>query len=40
VTPHTGGGRSDQDDALVDLFLGNLSKFTVGDLTGMGDRVV
>lgn len=40
ITPHTGGGRSDQDDALVDLFLGNLAKFTAGDQAGMGDRVV
>jgi phosphoglycerate dehydrogenase-like enzyme len=40
VTPHTGGGRIDQDDALVDMFLGNLAKFTAGDLGGMDDRVV
>jgi phosphoglycerate dehydrogenase-like enzyme len=40
VTPHTGGGRTDQDDALVDMFLGNLAKFTAGDLGGMDDRVV
>jgi len=40
VTPHTGGGRTNQDDALVDMFLGNLAKFTAGDLGGMDDRVV
>lgn len=40
ITPHTGGGRSDQDDALVDAFLANLVNFTAGNLAGMGDRVV
>ena len=28
ITPHTAGGRHDQDDALVDLFLANLTAFT------------
>jgi phosphoglycerate dehydrogenase-like enzyme len=28
ITPHTAGGRSDQDDALVDIFLANLAAFT------------
>lgn len=40
ITPHTAGGRRDQDAALVDLFLANLGKFTAGDRTSMSDRVV
>jgi phosphoglycerate dehydrogenase-like enzyme len=39
LTPHTAGGRSDQDDALTDLLLGNLAKFSAGDAGAMRDRV-
>jgi len=39
VTPHTAGGRSDQDDALTELFLGNLEKFAAGESAEMRDRV-
>lgn len=38
ITPHTAGGRHDQDDALVDHFLANLAAFERG--TTMTDRVV
>lgn len=38
ITPHTAGGRHDQDDALVDHFLANLSAFERGE--PMMDRVV
>lgn len=38
VTPHTAGGRHDQDEALVRHFLGNLAAFTAGE--PMTDRVV
>jgi len=38
ITPHTAGGRSDQDVALVKHFLGNLTAFTGGG--AMTDRVV
>lgn len=40
LTPHTAGGRSDQDEALADLFLGNLEKFVAGERAGMRDVVV
>jgi phosphoglycerate dehydrogenase-like enzyme len=30
ITPHTAGGRHDQDEALVDLFLRNLASFESG----------
>jgi len=30
ITPHTAGGRHDQDDALVDLFLRNLAAWESG----------
>jgi len=40
VTPHTGGGRTDQDDALVDLFLANLARFTAGQPAEMSDRII
>lgn len=39
ITPHTAGGRSDQDAALVRHFLGNLAAFENGGAT-MADRVV
>lgn len=39
VTPHTAGGRSDQDLALVRHFIGNFQKFAGGDTAGMEDRV-
>jgi phosphoglycerate dehydrogenase-like enzyme len=39
ITPHTAGGRSDQDVALVRHFLGNFAKFAAGEVEGMGDRV-
>lgn len=38
ITPHTAGGRSDQDVALVKHFLANLATFTGGG--AMTDRVV
>lgn len=40
ITPHTGGGRRDQDDAIVGHFLANLAAFERGDLAAMADRVV
>jgi phosphoglycerate dehydrogenase-like enzyme len=40
ITPHTAGGRTDQDEALVELFLGNLENFTRGERAGMRDVVV
>lgn len=39
VTPHTAGGRHDQDEALVKHFLANLRKFTQGDAE-LTDRIV
>jgi phosphoglycerate dehydrogenase-like enzyme len=39
ITPHTAGGRSDQDVALVKHFLANLSAFVKGG-EAMVDRVV
>lgn len=38
VTPHTAGGRRDQDEALVQHFLGNLAAFTQGG--AWADRIV
>jgi phosphoglycerate dehydrogenase-like enzyme len=38
ITPHTAGGRRDQDDAIVRHFLGNLEAFTRGG--AMVDRVI
>ena len=32
ITPHTAGGRSDQQQALVDHFLGNLARFEKGQV--------
>ena len=40
VTPHTAGGRSDQDVALVKHFLGNFAKFSGEQAEAMADRVV
>jgi phosphoglycerate dehydrogenase-like enzyme len=39
ITPHTAGGRIDQDDALVRHFLKNLAAFEDG-AEGMTDRVI
>ena len=39
ITPHTAGGRSDQDRALVAQFLANLAAFQAGG-AAMTDRVV
>jgi phosphoglycerate dehydrogenase-like enzyme len=39
LTPHTAGGRTDQDEALADLFLDNLARFVVGDHGAMRDVV-
>ncbi len=39
ITPHTAGGRSDQDQALVGQFLANFAAFQAG-CAGMTDRVV
>jgi len=38
ITPHTAGGRHDQDEALVDHFLTNLANFEGGE--PLVDRVV
>jgi phosphoglycerate dehydrogenase-like enzyme len=38
ITPHTAGGRHDQDEALVDHFLTNLAAFQAG--LPLTDRVV
>jgi phosphoglycerate dehydrogenase-like enzyme len=38
ITPHTAGGRHDQDEALVDHFLKNLAAFQAG--TPLTDRIV
>lgn len=38
ITPHTAGGRRDQDEAIVQHFLANLAAFERGEL--MTDRVV
>ncbi|MFA6962279.1 MAG: D-2-hydroxyacid dehydrogenase [Opitutaceae bacterium] len=40
ITPHTAGGRSDQDVALVRHFLANLAAFVDGRGEAMVDRVV
>jgi phosphoglycerate dehydrogenase-like enzyme len=40
VTPHTAGGRSDQDEALVRHFLANFAAFADGRGEAMADRVV
>ncbi|WP_238991416.1 D-2-hydroxyacid dehydrogenase [Rariglobus hedericola] len=40
ITPHTAGGRSDQDVALVKHFVGNFKKFAEGETGAMDDRVV
>lgn len=39
ITPHSAGGRGDQDEALATLFLENLEKFEAGELDAMRDRV-
>ncbi len=39
LTPHSAGGRSDQDAALVALFLANLENFSSGSLAGLRDVV-
>lgn len=39
ITPHTAGGRHDQDEAIVKHFLANLAAFEKGG-AGMTDRVV
>ncbi len=39
ITPHTGGGRSDQTEAVMEHFIANLNRFERGDLDGMVDRV-
>lgn len=38
ITPHTAGGRRDQDDAIAEHFLANLAAFERGE--AMADRVV
>ncbi|HEX3728166.1 MAG TPA: NAD(P)-dependent oxidoreductase, partial [Opitutaceae bacterium] len=38
ITPHTAGGRDDQDEALVRLFLRNLGAFAQGK--PLEDRIV
>ena len=39
ITPHTAGGRGDQDVAIVEHFLQNLAAFERGDLDQIVDRV-
>lgn len=39
ITPHTAGGRSDQDEAIVKHFLANLQRFAGGS-TDLVDRVI
>ena len=38
ITPHTAGGRHDQDEALVTHFLENLGRYVRGD--ALADRVI
>jgi phosphoglycerate dehydrogenase-like enzyme len=40
ITPHTAGGRHDQDEALVRHFLTNFAAFNRDDGTGWLDRVI
>ena len=40
ITPHTGGGRRDQDDAIVAHFLSNLAAFERGELDAIKNRIV
>lgn len=40
ITPHTAGGRADQDDAIITHFLANLAAYERNDLPAMTDRVV
>jgi phosphoglycerate dehydrogenase-like enzyme len=40
LTPHSAGGRHDQDEALVRHFLANMAAFTRGDGAGWLDRVL
>ncbi|MCF3651602.1 D-2-hydroxyacid dehydrogenase [Synoicihabitans lomoniglobus] len=40
ITPHTGGGRSDQDDAIVTHFLDNLAAFEADRADDMANRIV
>ncbi len=40
ITPHTGGGRGDQDVAIVEHFLANLERFEQRDLDAMTDRII
>ncbi|MBC7367832.1 MAG: D-2-hydroxyacid dehydrogenase [Undibacterium sp.] len=40
ITPHTAGGRHDQDETIVRHFLENLAAFERGEVAAMTDRVV
>lgn len=40
ITPHTAGGRHDQDETIVRHFLDNLAAFERGEKAAMTDRVV
>ncbi len=40
ITPHSAGGRHDQDEALADHFLANLTLFSAGRHDELRDRVV
>lgn len=40
ITPHTAGGRADQDHAIITHFLANLAAYERHDLPAMTDRVV
>lgn len=40
ITPHSAGGRHDQDEALVNHFLANLTPFAAGRSDDLRDRVV
>ena len=39
ITPHTGGGRSDQDEAIISHFLDNLAAFERGERDVMTNRI-
>jgi phosphoglycerate dehydrogenase-like enzyme len=39
ITPHSAGGRGDQDHAIVDHFLHNLAALERGEPDAMTDRV-
>jgi phosphoglycerate dehydrogenase-like enzyme len=40
ITPHSAGGRHDQDEQLARHFLKNLAAFERGELAALADRVI